>query len=204
MSNTDNTELKIKETARKLFQQKGFDGVRIREIAEHAGINSALLHYYFRSKENLFYIIMNESIHHFFSIIQKTMNNRETSLIEKIEILVNGYIDITQENRNLALFVINELHSNPKRMFKAAGIPKELVINSHLFEQLQEQVEKKNLGISPFHFILNTISMSVMPNIASPFLNHVYPFTEGELDNLLNERRKYIPQWIKMILQIDN
>ena len=52
------TEEKILEAASKVFTEKGFAGTRTRDIAEHAGINLALLNYYFRSKEKLFEQVM--------------------------------------------------------------------------------------------------------------------------------------------------
>ena len=61
------TEQKIKEAAKKVFQQKGFAGTRTRDIAEEAGINLALLNYYFRSKKKLYEIIMLESLREFFA-----------------------------------------------------------------------------------------------------------------------------------------
>lgn len=65
------TEEKIKEAARKIFMEKGFGSTRTREIAEAAGINSALLNYYFRSKEKLFEIIMMESVQEMFAFIEE-------------------------------------------------------------------------------------------------------------------------------------
>ena len=59
------TEEKIKNAARIIFHQKGYAGTKTRDIAEEAGINLALLNYYFRSKEKLFGIIMVESLQSF-------------------------------------------------------------------------------------------------------------------------------------------
>ena len=56
------TELQIKEAAKKVFLKRGFGGARMQEIADEAGINKAMLHYYFRSKKKLFEVIFNEAI----------------------------------------------------------------------------------------------------------------------------------------------
>ncbi len=63
------TEEKIKEAARVVFMKKGFAATRTRDIAEEAGINLALLNYYFRSKEKLFELVMFEKFQKFFGII---------------------------------------------------------------------------------------------------------------------------------------
>ncbi|HEX2898201.1 MAG TPA: helix-turn-helix domain-containing protein, partial [Bacteroidia bacterium] len=55
VSEKENTEFRILEAARHIFQQKGFDGARMQEIADTAQINKGLLHYYFKSKDALFH-----------------------------------------------------------------------------------------------------------------------------------------------------
>src|ERR1700751_6460756 len=88
------TEEKIKQAARKIFMQKGYAATRTRDIAEEAGINLALLNYYFRSKEKLFDLIMLESLHDFRQHIIVALNDEKTSLESKIETLVSNYIDL--------------------------------------------------------------------------------------------------------------
>ena len=81
----DSAEKKILEAARKLFTEKGYDATKTRDIAEEAGINLALLNYYFRSKEKLFEIIMLENIGHFFQGVLVIVNDEKTTVQEKIE-----------------------------------------------------------------------------------------------------------------------
>ena len=78
------TEEKIKNAARIVFHKKGFAATRTRDIVEEAGINLALLNYYFRSKEKLFDIIMFESMQHFFKAISEVFNDDKTTLENKI------------------------------------------------------------------------------------------------------------------------
>jgi AcrR family transcriptional regulator len=204
MKDQENAQQRIKEAARKLFQEKGFDAVRTREIAEAAGINSALLHYYYRSKDKLFRIIMSESIHEMFSFMGDCINDRSTSLDEKINVVVNGYIDVIKGNPNIALFVLNELHSNPLLLLKEAGVSPNFVTESHLFEQIEEQLRKNGAPFSPLHIILNTISLSVMPIIAAPMVKYMYQLKEDNITAFLEDRRRLIPIWIKGMLQIEN
>src|ERR1700740_358677 len=88
------TEEKIKNAARVIFHKKGYAATRTRDIAEEAGINLALLNYYFRSKEKLFDIIMAESLHDFRKHITTALNDEKTSLENKIETFVSNYIDL--------------------------------------------------------------------------------------------------------------
>lgn len=77
------TEERIKAAARKVFHQKGYAGTRTRDIAEEAGINHAMLNYYFRSKEKLFGIVMMETMTYFFKGVSAILNDESTSLEEK-------------------------------------------------------------------------------------------------------------------------
>ena len=92
------TEEKIIEAARTIFTQKGFSATRTRDIAEEAGINLALLNYYFRSKKNLFRIIIEEEFDELFGMIVPILSNAEKSLEEKIETLVTTYTELLLEN----------------------------------------------------------------------------------------------------------
>ncbi len=204
MKEQDNTEIRIKEAARKLFQEKGFNAVTTREIAESAGINSALLHYYYRSKEKLFRIIMSESLHEMFAFLSSIINNEETNLAEKIDLIVNGYIDVIQNNPNVALFVFNELHTNPQLLIKEINIPQELVSHSYFFKQVEEQIKKKSIQIATVHIMLNTISLSIMPIIAAPMVAYLFNGKTDDVYQLLDERRKLIPVWVKAMLQLDD
>lgn len=203
MSKDENTEAKIKETARRLFQEKGFDAVRTREIAEAAGINSALLHYYFRSKEKLFHLIMIESVQEMFSFLRQIIYNPSTTLSAKIDMIVDGYINVIKTNPNLALFVLNELQVNSGKIIKGSGIPKDMLVNSVLFRQMEEQLNKKSIQVSPLHIMLNTISLSVMPVFARPLITYLYDMEKENITDLLEERRRLIPLWIKGMLQLD-
>jgi TetR/AcrR family transcriptional regulator len=62
-----NTEQKILDAARKVFTRQGFAAARMDDIAQEAGINRALLHYYFRSKQKLFDVIFAENMGNFYS-----------------------------------------------------------------------------------------------------------------------------------------
>ena len=82
------TEERIKQAARIIFQKKGLAASRTRDIAEAADVNLALLNYYFRSKENLFEIIMLETIGDFANKLIEVLNDTSTSFEYKVEQIV--------------------------------------------------------------------------------------------------------------------
>lgn len=204
MEKDQNTEIRIKEAARKLFQEKGFDATRTREIAEAAGINSALLHYYFRSKEKLFHLIMIESIREMFSFLRQIIDDPSTDLSTKIDLIVNGYIDVMVAHPNIPLFVLNELHADSGKIIRESGIDKNMLLGSYFFKQINEQLQKKSIQMEPIHIMLNTITLSVIPAIARPMISYLYEVDTIKISDLLEERRKFVPIWIKSMLQLND
>jgi len=97
------TEEKIKEAARVVFHKKGFAATRTRDIAEEAGINLALLNYYFRSKGRLFEIIMLETVSGFIQTMALALNDEETTLEEKIRRIASAYIDLIGKEPDLPI-----------------------------------------------------------------------------------------------------
>ena len=91
------TEQKIVEAARKIFTQKGYAATKTRDIAEEAGINLALLNYYFGSKENLFKQIVTEKFEDLFGLMSPILSNKNITLEEKIQTLVKNYTNLLIE-----------------------------------------------------------------------------------------------------------
>lgn len=203
MQKDQTTEEKIKLAAKKLFHEKGYGQTKTRDIAEAAGINTALLNYYFRSKENLFNIIMLESVQEMFSFIREIVNDQKTNLDSKIRAIVDRYINIFHENPNLPLFVLSEIQANPERLIQKSKIPKDILTESYFFEQLNEQIKKAGINITPIHIFLNIISLTILPVVGRPIMSYIYTMDINAHSDFINERRELIPLWIKTMLKLD-
>lgn len=194
------TEEKIKSAARKIFTKKGYAATRTRDIAEEAGINLALLNYYFRSKERLFDLVMLENFGQFISGVRALLNDKDTSLDQKIEALVDFYINQLLANPDLPLFIINELHSDPE-MLISRGFSKDMLLRSHFVQQLREELLRQKKTVPhPLHYIMNIFSMTIFPFIAAPLISQVGNLNETDFKNIMEERRKLIPLWIKNMI----
>lgn len=195
------TEEKIKEAARKVFIHKGFSGARTRDIAEEAGINLALLNYYFRSKENLFGIIMLESLQSFVESIKSVINNHETSIEEKIESIVGNYIAMLSIQPDLPVFIINEIRTNPEGLVQKINMS-ETFQKSFLLQQIQEGIAQgKYIQIHPTHIILNILSLTIFPFVAKPLVSKVLSVDDSDFMKFMIQRKKLIPEWIMSQLQ---
>ncbi len=134
------TEERIKEAAKKVFLEKGYDGTTTRDIAREAGLNMALLNYYFRNKEKLFMQIYTELASNYFKELIDLMN-QPMGLKEKIGAMMDNHFQRLGQNPHLAVFISNELQRNPETMCKALHMQKG--IENTLFEkQWREAVDK--------------------------------------------------------------
>ena len=116
-SSPDSTEQKIFDAAHEIFVQKGMDGAKMQEIADRAGINKALLHYYFRSKEKLFEMIFTSAAQKLFPKINFIFES-DLPLFQKIEQFCHEYLEVMIENPYLPAFLINEINQDPERFIE--------------------------------------------------------------------------------------
>ena len=194
------TEERIKAAARKVFHQKGYAGTRTRDIAEEAGINHAMVNYYFRSKEKLFGIVMLETMTFFFKGVSTILNNENTSLEEKIEQVVANYIDLLLEEPELPTFMFNEVRTNPEPFVANTPILQALE-HSVLARQYAETVAQGRITEpNLIHTVLNVISLVIFPFIAQPIFTALSRTNKEAYKALMLERKKLIPQWIKAML----
>ena len=194
------TEERIKAAARKVFHQKGFAGTRTRDIAEEAGINHAMLNYYFRSKEKLFEMVMMETMAQFFKGVNLMLNDESTSLDEKIDLIVSNYVDLLLKEPELPTFILNEVRPNPQAFVEQNPI-KEALTYSVLTRQYAEAVARGEITEpNLMQAILNVIGLVIFPFIAKPILTSIINIPEEQYKALMLQRKTLIPQWIKAML----
>jgi AcrR family transcriptional regulator len=201
------TEEKIKAAAKKLFTQKGFAATKTRDIAEEAGINLALLNYYFRSKEKLFELVMKENLSLFVGVLLEDIKSTPRSFEEQMNFIVGKYIDMLLANPDLPFFVLNLIQSGH---FMIDGSQKNPVLEeitqlrAEFLKYAMEQMEAGNIKkIHPLHLMANMMSLIIFPFIASSLLMARAGITDRkEFEALMIERKKLIPQWMKEMVEV--
>ena len=179
------TEHRILEAAKKEFITNGLDGTSMQQIADAAKINKSLLHYYFRTKENLFDAVFSFALKRFLPQIQDIISSKE-SLFVKLDKIISQYIDMLDQNPFIPLFVLHELKRNPQR-------PYDLLIESGLkpkliFAHLVSEEDKKHIRqVDPVHLMVNVIALCIFPYAAEPLLRKIL-FDDD--DQLIREFRK--------------
>ena len=183
------TEEKIKNAARIVFQRKGFAATRTRDIAEEAGINLALLNYYFRTKE--------QPLSHFLQTMVSVFNDESTSFEKKIELIAENYINFGIEYPDAPLFILDEIHKRPNEISYKSQV-KQVIANSVFVRQFQENVmngkiKEPNL----MHFMINLMGLALYPVIAQSFITNIVGVDNALFVKLMEERKKLIPTWVK-------
>lgn len=194
------TEEKILEAARNVFFRKGMDGARMQEIADEAGINKALLHYYFRSKDKLFEAVFQEVIRGFFRSIEQTLY-AELPLTEKADFIVDRYILMIESNPFVPQFIINEINRNPKMlrdvMFSEKFNPASLV---KVFGE--SDAENHHLSFDPRQMIVSLLGMVIFPYAARNLLQMIYfDGDEQAYSQFLVERKEFVKSMILKMMQ---
>lgn len=192
---TISTEEKILLAASRIFTEKGYTGARTRDIAEEAGINLALLNYYFRSKEKLFQKVMLMKFHELFSEILPILTDETTALEQKIEKISNTYFAILSKNPTLPLFVISEIQKDSADLREAFPIHNVLK-NAHIIHQIRQ----RQPNLNPFHFLISFLGMTVFPFVSKPLFMSFELMDEPGFQQFVAERRILVPQWMNTLL----
>ncbi len=192
--NKDTSE-KILTAAITVFEEKGFSGTRMQEIADKANINKALLHYYYKSKDKLFEIILIRAIQLLMPKLAMVFNS-EDNFLKKIENFVSVYIDILSEHPHIPAFVSHEINTNPKRLLKF--IENSGVNITPFIQTIKQEIEKKTIiDIEPEQLIVNTISLCIFPFIAKPIItNIILKDNKKKYTEFIESRKKEVSRFI--------
>jgi AcrR family transcriptional regulator len=196
------TEDKIKNAARIVFHKKGYAATRTRDIAEEAGINLALLNYYFRSKEKLFKVIVLETTSDFFGCVIGAFKDENTTFEKKIEVLVENYITMFTKKPDILFFILSEIRNRPEDWLSI--IPaRQMLTSSAFIRQFQEKVAAGEIKEpNPLHFVMNLLGLTAFPILAKPFLSAVADLSDKQFNRLMQERKKMIPVWMEKMMKM--
>lgn len=200
MTKSDNkpSEELILNSAMKVFTRRGFAAARMEEIAKEAGINRALLHYYFRDKETMFNLIFETQFKEFFSGIGSILNTNKP-LFEKIKEIVTHEIDVLSRHPDLPRFIITEVALQPERLIQYG---QKMGINPRqILEVFNQQVEKevrqgKIIQIEGRQLLMNIMSLCVYPFAAKPIVKTMMQMDEKTFDQMMMNRREGVYQFI--------
>ena len=191
------TELAIIEAARKVFFCKGYSGTTMEEIASVAKVNKASLHYYYRSKDKLFEIILTEAC----GIIQDRLVliiNSEDNLEVIIKELIDVYVETLINHPYLPNFIINEISSNPEKVSKILLGDKlsTFTILRRILIIRNKVLEGNKDVVNPFDLILNVVSLNVFPLLIRPLIINHFKMSDEQFYVFINNRKSDLLRFI--------
>jgi TetR/AcrR family transcriptional regulator len=194
------TEADILNAAKNIFQHKGMEGARMQEIANEAGINKAMLHYYYKSKQLLFDAVFKSA----FSTLAPQLNeiiNADNSLFDKIRNFTQNYISFIVKHPYLPNFIIQELNRNPEFVEKLFS---EKMPNIDKFRKQIENDVKDGLikPIKAEQLFINILALNVFPFVGAPLIKGFLNLDDDDFLKLMHERKTEVSNFIINAIKI--
>ena len=190
--NEQSMEQNILEVAERLFLEKGFASTSTTEIAKAVGCNQALVHYYFRTKDNLFNTIFEQKFKMFFQSVFELQNLNELAFLDKLKHILESHFDMVRANSKLPLLIINEFSRRPEQVKvlrdKLQAIPEKV------FEKLNAELEAEiSAGrirqISLMDLIMNIVSLNISLFILIPIASEIMSLNEAQRQFVIEHRK---------------
>jgi TetR/AcrR family transcriptional regulator len=194
------TERRILEAARTVFVRRGTAGARMQEIAQEAGVNQALLHYYFRSKNRLAEAVFTQIAGRLIPSVFEILGS-DASIEQKVERFVHLYLDLLTRTPFLPGYVISELHHHPERipqLFAAAAGMEPARFATPILRKLGSQIDARVRDgtlrpIAPEQFAVNLLSLCIFPFAARPLLHAAFGLDEAAFAHFIEQRKRELP-----------
>ncbi len=156
-------QLQLLEVAERLFAKKGFEGTSVRDIAEEAGINTAMISYYFGSKEKLMEAIFELRAMNVRMKVENLLKDDSIAPLDKVYILIDDYVDRIFERQQFHKIMICEqvINQNPAimDMFRKVKMKSSAIITELIADGQKKGVFKKNVDVV---LLMNTMMGTVM------------------------------------------
>ena len=200
METNDKMEMRIREVAQQLFFKQGFALTSTTQIANEAGCTQALVHYYYRTKENLFRQIFLEQIEAALSVIARSLMT-EDSFERFIENAISLYFDALVKNPRLPYFVLEELVSNPERRRYLHDNFVEKPAYAIYYMQFESRLRSEQQAgriapIEPFDLMMTVVSLTMFTFIALPMYQDLLHKTDEEVNEFVLHRKQEVTRFI--------
>jgi len=202
------TEQRILDAAHMVFIRRGTAGARMQDIADEAGVNKALLHYYFRSKSRLADAVFQRVTSVIFLRLSETAGS-DAEIEDKVRRIIAIYIEQLSKTPYVPAYVISELNQHPERTrqffdaVRPAGAPKgPPPFLLKLGRQIDARVRAGTMRpISAGQFIANIASLCIFPFAARPLISAVFAMDDAAFARFIEERKRELPIYIRNALK---
>lgn len=205
MTTNDNMELRIREVAQQLFFEQGYAATSTTQIAKEVGCTQALVHYYYRTKENLFRQIFLEQVLAALNVIGRSLANEE-SFDRFIEQAISMYFDALSSNPRLPFFVLEELINNPeRRKYMRENFvknPSYAMLYMQFDARLKHEQQAGHITkITPFDLMITIASLTVFTFVSLPMFQDLLAQTDDQVQDYIAHRKSEVIRMVKKILK---
>lgn len=191
MKEEQKTEQVILDAAEIEFLDKGFGLTKTTEIAARAGVNHALLHYYFRTKENLFEKVFEKKVHELSDSLL-TIIGKDSPFLDRVKGGIEAHFDFIASNPKLPHFIFNELIQNPRRLDKCKPFVAPVI--AAVYKTMQDGITKavsegKIRDIDPMHLMYDIVSMNAVVFMMQPVIGEIIELEGKEYGEFLKQRK---------------
>lgn len=192
INNNPIMEEQILEVAEKLFLEKGFAMTSTTEIAKHVGCNQALIHYYFRTKDNLFNTIFEHKFKKFFVSIFELKNMSDLNFNDKLKFIIESHFDILRANPKIPALILNELSRKPDQLsiLREKLFPLASQFLTELNDELQQEIKLGRVrNILLPDLIISIISLNITVFIMLPVAENLLQINDVTKEFMIQQRR---------------
>lgn len=201
-------ERRILDAAHTVFLRRGTAGARMQEIAKEAGVNSALLHYYFRNKERLGEAVFQRAAAQLLPNVIRILAS-DADLDDKVTQVVEVELTRLSETPYLPGYIISELTHHPQRVPQLFATiigkaPAEVgaLVRARLGEQIGERVRAGRMHpIEPEQFAINLLALCIFPFAARPMVMALLGFDAAGFAAFIDRRRQELAPFFLRALQ---
>jgi TetR/AcrR family transcriptional regulator len=191
MSKDITTEAKIKEAAQRVFTNKGFAGCSSREIAKEAGLNVALVNYYFRSKEQLFHVVFH-TVMEDFMLSMKDVFRMKQPLETKVRLFIEREYEFITKHPEIPGFIVSEMNrcelGDSNKQFIMDQISE-----TGIFDEMNEAQAKGEMRkIDLVSVTLLMMSNCHFPFIAKGLMQEIHQLDEEKYAQQLILHKQYV------------
>ena len=196
----ESMELRIREVAQELFFKQGYAATSTTQIAKEVGCTQALVHYYYRTKENLFRQIFLEQIEAALNVISRSLVS-EQSFEDFLRSAISLYFDTLMQNPRLPYFVLEELVSNPERRKYLREHFVKKPSYAMLYMQLDARVKAEQQAgrlakIDAFDIMMSVASLTVFTFISLPMYQDLLSRTDEQVREFVHHRKEEVTRLV--------
>ncbi|GAT63290.1 TetR/AcrR family transcriptional regulator [Paludibacter jiangxiensis] len=198
-----NTEHRILMAAEEVFLDKGFSAAKTTEIARKAEVNHALVHYYFRSKENLFETVFINKYKQVLVVLTEAVDG-EKPYLDRLHQMMAAQFELFISSPKMPLFIVNEFLNNPQRLNflkrKISLFPQEILIrferqtNEAIEQGIIRPIETKELLFSVFSLLFSVF-------INRSFSQYIFNWDGMDYPEFAKKREKEILDFVMKSLR---